>query len=94
MRNRAKRGFSCERSDLTARVLEAHEQAARGSSKIAYGLDRLVTTAMSIPYKHKIQPHLSDTTLQEYVDYHAIYSQQRFLDDPGSAFPPPPKGLS
>ena len=34
--------------------------------KVAYGLDRLVTTAMSIPYKRKIQPHLSDTTLQEY----------------------------
>ena len=60
--------------------------------KVAYGLDRLVTTAMSIPYKRKIQPHLSDTTLQEYVDYHSIYSQQRFLDDPASAFPPPPKG--
>jgi pimeloyl-ACP methyl ester carboxylesterase len=58
--------------------------------KVAYGLDRLVTTAMSIPYKRKIQPHLSDTTLQEYVDYHACYAQQGFMDDPGSAFPPPP----
>lgn|GEM_PF-1514305 len=62
--------------------------------KLAYGLDRLAATAMSVPYKRKIQPHLSDTTLQEYIDYHAFYSQQRYLDDPGSAFFAPPAGHS
>jgi pimeloyl-ACP methyl ester carboxylesterase len=62
--------------------------------KFAYALDRLAATAMSVPYKRKIHPHLSDTTLQEYIDYHAFYSQQRFLDDPSSAFLPPPEGHS
>ncbi len=62
--------------------------------RVAYGLDRLAATALSIPYKHKIHPHLSDTTLQEYIDYHAFYSQSRFLDDPGSAFVAPPGGHS
>jgi hypothetical protein len=57
-------------------------------------LDRLAATAMSVPYKRKIHPHLSDTTLQEYIDYHAFYSQQRFLDDPGAAFLAPPAGHS
>ena len=49
---------------------------------------------MSVPFKRKIQPRLSDTTLQEYIDYHAFYSQPRFLDDPGSAFARPPAGHS
>ena len=62
--------------------------------RLAYGLDRLAATAMSVPYKRKIHPHLSDTTLQEYIDYHAFYSQQRFLDDPDSAFEAPPLGHS
>jgi hypothetical protein len=48
---------------------------------------------MSIPFKYKIQPRLSDTTLREYIDYHAFYSQQRFLDQQGLAFRPPrPRG--
>ena len=64
------------------------------AGRFAYGLDRLAAAAMSIPYKRKIQPHLSDTTLQEYIDYHAFYSQQRFLDDPSSAFAQPPFGHS
>jgi pimeloyl-ACP methyl ester carboxylesterase len=59
--------------------------------KLAHALDRVVATALSIPYKRKIQPHLSDTTLQEYIDYHAFYSQPRFLDDPDSAFERPPR---
>ncbi|MGB5701748.1 MAG: alpha/beta fold hydrolase [Polyangiales bacterium] len=62
--------------------------------KFAYGLDRLAASAMSVPFKRKINPHLSDTTLQEYIDYHAFYSQPRFLDDPGSAFEAPPPGHS
>ncbi len=62
--------------------------------KLAYGLDRLAATAMSVPYKRKIHPHLSDTTLQEYIDYHAFYSQPRFLGDPDSAFELPPEGHS
>lgn len=61
---------------------------------LAYSLDRFATTAMSIPLKRKIHPHLSDTTLQEYIDYHSFYSQQRFLDDPSAAFEPPPEGHS
>jgi len=64
------------------------------AGKLAYGLDRLAATAMSVPYKRKIRPHLSDTTLQEYIDYHAFYSRQQFLDDPASAFHPPPAGHS
>ena len=63
-------------------------------ARFAYGLDRVAAAAMSIPYKRKIQPHLSDTTLQEYIDYHAFYAQRRFLDDPGSAFEQPPIGHS
>lgn len=62
--------------------------------RFAYGLDRLAATAMSVPYKRKIHPHLSDTTLREYIDYHAFYSQRRFLDDPESAFVTPPSGHS
>jgi len=62
--------------------------------KFAYALDRLAATALSVPYKRKIHPRLSDTTLQEYIDYHAFYSQQRFLDQAGSAFDPPPQGHS
>ena len=62
--------------------------------RFAYALDRLAASAMSVPYKRKIHPHLSDTTLQEYVDYHAFYSQQRFLDAPGTAFAAPPDGHS
>lgn len=62
--------------------------------KVAYALDRIAATALSIPYKRKIHPHLSDTTLQEYIDYHAFYSQKRFLDRPDSAFELPPKGHS
>ena len=62
--------------------------------KFAYGLDRLAATALSIPYKRKIHPHLSDTTLQEYIDYHAFYAQRGFLNDPASAFLPPPEGHS
>lgn len=62
--------------------------------RLAYGLDRVATAAMSIPFRHKIQPHLSDTTLQEYIDYHAFYSQPLFLDDPGRAFVAPPSGHS
>ena len=62
--------------------------------KLAYALDRVAATALSVPYKRKIHPHLSDTTLQEYIDYHAFYSQQRFLDDPDSAFELPPVGHS
>lgn len=58
--------------------------------KVAHGLDRFAAAVMSIPFKHKIQPHLSDTTLQEYIDYHAFYSQRAFLDEPGSAFLSPP----
>lgn len=61
---------------------------------LAYGLDRVAAAAMSVPYKRKIQPHLSDTTLQQYIDYHAFYSQTRFLEDPGSAFVSPPAGHS
>ena len=62
--------------------------------KAAYALDRLAAAAMSVPYKRKIRPRLSDTTLQEYIDYHAFYSQQRFLDDPDCAFELPPLGHS
>ena len=62
--------------------------------KLAYAFDRLAATAISVPYKRKIQPHLSDTTLQEYLDYHVFYSQQRFLDRPGSAFLSPPESHS
>lgn len=62
--------------------------------KFAYLLDRVAASAMSIPYRRKIHPHLSDTTLQEYIDYHAFYSQTRFLDDPDSAFDEPPRGHS
>jgi pimeloyl-ACP methyl ester carboxylesterase len=62
--------------------------------RLAYGLDRAAASALSVPYRRKIYPHLSDTTLQEYIDYHAFYSQPRFLDDPGSAFPDPPDGHS
>jgi pimeloyl-ACP methyl ester carboxylesterase len=62
--------------------------------KVAHGLDRVAAAAMSIPFRYKIQPHLSDTTLQEYIDYHAFYSQQRFLEEPGVAFIPPPGGHS
>jgi pimeloyl-ACP methyl ester carboxylesterase len=62
--------------------------------KVAYALDRIAAAALSIPYKRKIHPHLSDTTLQEYIDYHAFYSQKRFLDQPDSAFELPPKGHS
>ena len=40
--------------------------------RVAYGLDRLAATALSIPYKHKIHPHLSDTTLQEYIDKECV----------------------
>jgi len=58
--------------------------------RVAYAIDRLAATALSVPYKRKIQPHLSDTTLQEYIDYHAFYSQPRFLEDPGRAFERPP----
>jgi pimeloyl-ACP methyl ester carboxylesterase len=58
----------------------------------AYALDRAAATALSVPYRRKIYPHLSDTTLQEYIDYHAFYSQPSFLEDPGAAFvQPPPK---
>ncbi|MGB5697499.1 MAG: alpha/beta fold hydrolase [Polyangiales bacterium] len=62
--------------------------------RLAYALDRLAATAMSVPFKHKIHPHLSDTTLQEYIDYHAFYSQPRFLEEPGAAFERPPAGHS
>jgi pimeloyl-ACP methyl ester carboxylesterase len=62
--------------------------------KIAYGIDRFAAAAMAIPYKRKIHPHLSDTTLQEYIDYHAFYAQPDFLNDPGSAFIAPPEGHS
>jgi pimeloyl-ACP methyl ester carboxylesterase len=59
--------------------------------RLAYAVDRAAASALSVPYRRKIYPHLSDTTLQEYIDYHAFYSQPRFLDDPGSAFPEPPE---
>ena len=49
---------------------------------------------MAIPYKLKIHPRLSDTTLQEYIDYHAFYAQPDFLNDPGSAFLSPPETQS
>jgi pimeloyl-ACP methyl ester carboxylesterase len=62
--------------------------------KVAYALDRVAATAMSVPYKRKIYPHLSDTTLQEYIDYHAFYSQRRYLESPGTAFEAPPRGHS
>jgi dienelactone hydrolase len=62
--------------------------------KFAYLLDRVAASAMSIPYRRKIHPHLSDTTLQEYIDYHAFYSQKGFLDDPDSAFDEPPRDHS
>ena len=57
--------------------------------RMGWALDRVAASALSVPYRKKIQPHLSDTTLQEYIDYHAFYSQSRFLDDPGSAFERP-----
>ena len=59
--------------------------------RLAWGLDRLVTTAMSIPYARKIKPRLTDRTLQEYIDYHAFYSTESLLADPGSYFEPPPE---
>lgn len=74
--------------------LRKSTDACPALGKVAYALDRLVASVMSVPYRHKIRPHLSDTTLQEYIDYHAFYAQQRFLDDPGSAFVAPPEGHS
>jgi pimeloyl-ACP methyl ester carboxylesterase len=62
--------------------------------KVAYGLDRFAAAAIAIPYKRKIQPRLSDTTLREYIDFHAFYAQSDFLNDPASAFVSPPEGHS
>jgi pimeloyl-ACP methyl ester carboxylesterase len=78
----------------THSFLRKNSDACPLLGKFAYGLDRLATTIMSIPFKRKINPHLSDTTLQEYIDYHAFYAQPGFLNDPGSAFVSPPAGHS
>lgn len=69
-------------------------EACPAIGALARGLDRVVAAMMSIPFKHKIQPRLSDTTLHEYIDYHAFYSQQRFLDEPHMAFVAPPPNHS
>ena len=52
--------------------LRQSNDACRGLGLVAYGLDRAVATVLSVPYKRKIYPHLCDTTLQQYIDYHAV----------------------
>lgn len=78
-----------------------HHKLVRGdrgrypvAGRLAYGFDRFIAMMMSIPYRSKIKPHLSDTNLREYLDYHAFYSERRFLEQPGSFFQEPPTNVS
>ena len=81
------------RADFGAQRLEREGGQRTLISRVAVGVDTVITAGLSLPYLFKIKPHLSDEFLREYLEYHSFYSEPRFLDDPGSFYVDPPETI-